>query len=164
MMRMCCAGLFLLVLIALAACGSGNSEEAKRHALMERADLAPAENEHAARHAVGASDAAPVEDSASNVLFEPEVHRLLLGRCQGCHDGGRNPDSGFPLYGDAARDFTTARALVDTADPESSALMEMSAGEGHPGGPVFGRDSEDHALLVAWAKAGAHFDGERTVR
>ncbi|TVQ44315.1 MAG: hypothetical protein EA371_13770 [Gammaproteobacteria bacterium] len=146
----------------LAACGGPQDEEARRHELMARADLVPSDHENAAGQTDNAATEATSEEGGdSEVVFAPEVHTLLVARCQGCHDGGRNPDSGFPVHGDAAQDFETARAMVDTDDPAASPLLAVSVGEGHPAGPVFDRDSDDYATLLAWAEAGARFDEGR---
>ncbi len=162
-MRIPCLAIALVLLIPLAACGGPQDEEARRHDLMARAELAPADREQRAGGAAEpATAAASDEEADAEVVFDPEVHSLLVARCQGCHDGGRNPGSGFPVYGDAARDFATAHDLVDTDDPAASVLLAVSVGEGHPAGPVFDRDSDDYATLRAWAASGARYDAERT--
>ena len=161
MPRLLCVGLSILLLAPLAACGGTQDEQARRHALMAQAGLEPARDENSAEEAAVDAAEAPEGEAGPPVVFVPEVHRLLVERCMACHSGERNPGSGFPLYDDAERDFETARAQVDTDDPEASALLALSVGEGHVAGPVFARESDAYATLLAWIDAGARFDAER---
>src|SRR6185295_4358992 len=58
----------------------------------------------------------------------------------------------FLLSGDAAKDEAAARAFVDVAAPEQSALVTKSSGQMHGGGAVLPAGDARLATILAWAR------------
>jgi hypothetical protein len=92
-------------------------------------------------------------------VFAPEIHRLVVTTCGGCHAPGAAAASSRLLLGGAPRaDYEAIRRFVDSKRPADSLLITKASGQMHGGGataPVGGRVQR---RLVAWIAAGALFD------
>jgi hypothetical protein len=99
-----------------------------------------------------AAPAAPaVEPTAPR--FAATVEPILTSGCAVCHrPGGPAAMTRLLLSGDAAKDETTTRALVDPQAPEESLLLRKASGEMHGGGPVLPPGDPRLATIAAWVR------------
>lgn len=87
--------------------------------------------------------------------FRSQIYPQLKFNCGVCHDYGW-----LNFTGDPDRDHADIKTMVDSDNPEGSLLLAMATDQDgiHPGGRVFAPNTQLHAQLIAWIKAGAPND------
>lgn len=101
------------------------------------------------------SDAGDAE-GGGGTSFARDVEPLLVPTCEACHAAGQEAgDTRLLLTGNAAADYPTVTAFVDTSSPAGSRLLSKMSGNGHQGGPVYVAGSPEYLTVLRWIEQGA---------
>lgn len=91
-------------------------------------------------------------DVDGELRFEPDVHPLLVDGCQSCHEPGALE---YVVSDDVDETYEATLKIVDLDEPTSSRLLHKTRGDGHGGGTVYDRTSEEYAVILSWIQQGA---------
>lgn len=93
-------------------------------------------------------DAGDDAGTPNAMVFESEVHPLLMDLCGGCHGPSGDERSAWALSADPSLDLDSVLALSDPEDPASSPLLRIATGNGHV--RLFTADSSEFAIIADW--------------
>jgi hypothetical protein len=98
-------------------------------------------------------DAADETEGVDGELrFGADVYPLLVDGCASCHEPGALD---YVVSGDIDETYDATVRIVDIVDPTSSRLLHKTRGDGHGGGAVYDRMSEEYAVILSWIEQGA---------
>ena len=84
--------------------------------------------------------------------FGGDVYPLLVAGCQSCHEPGGAFDY---VVGDADETYEATVRIVDLLEPANSRLLVKTRGDGHGGGTIYDRTSDEYAAILSWIEQGA---------
>ena len=88
--------------------------------------------------------------------FSLDIHELVLDGCEYCHSpNGTASSSAFILLRDIDADYKSVLKWVNLERPGQSALLSLTAGQGHGGGIIYPAGSESYGRLATWIQQGA---------
>lgn len=100
------------------------------------------------------ADAAVKSDGAA-LSFATDVYPLLTP-CMNCHvPGGAASSTSLIFMGNAAADYTTVLAFVNTSAPASSRMLAKASGNGHGGGTIYAAGTAQYETILTWIQQGA---------
>jgi hypothetical protein len=105
---------------------------------------------------VDADDAAEEvtgDDATGDLRFSVDVHPLLIDGCQSCHEPGGAFD--YVVADDPDEAYEATMRIVDLDTPGNSRLLHKTRGDGHGGGAIYARTSDEYAVILSWIQQGA---------
>jgi hypothetical protein len=91
-------------------------------------------------------------EAEGELSFESDVYPLLVDGCQSCHEPGALD---YVVSDDVDETYQATVTIVDFDRPDDSRLLVKTRGDGHGGGTVYDRSSDEYAVILSWIREGA---------